>query len=292
MHHIIVGHDGSEGAEQALKLVAALNFPPDTSSSVVAAIPDVRAIRSAWGRLILGPPGTIEQQLTAQATQSLAEVAERAERMGLRAATKVVVGRPAAALAAEAQRSGATLLAVGSRGLGRMRSLVMGSVSAELVQIAACPVLVARSASLKRIVLATDGSTEADLAAEYLTNVPAARHLPVSIVSVVETLDASVVGAARPDGDPLAGALSRYTSLARQHHEKVASAAAGRLATHGITAQIEVRIGNPGAEVLRSAGRHDLVVLGWGGQSKSSPALGAVLHKVLYGSSASVLIVR
>lgn len=302
MPRIIVGHDGSEGADRAVELVAALKFPPDTPVDVVTAMPDIRAMRSAWGRLILGPPGPIEQQLAAQAARELEVVAERAREAGLQAATTVVVGRPARALVAEAERSGATLLAVGSRGLGRIRSSVMGSVSAELVHTASCPVLVARSGSIKRVVLATDGSDQALCAERYLANLPIARDVPVSIVTVADPLPVSIVTVAvplpvsllwtSPDRDAAAEAVASHARIAREQHEAVASAAAERLAAQGINAQVEVRLGDRAFEVVRATRRHDLVVLGWDDRSESAPAFGAVLHKVLYGSAASVLVVR
>lgn len=292
MHRIIVGHDGSQGADRAVALVAALRLPPETPVSVVTAIPDVGAMRSAWGRLILGPPGPIQQQIADQTTRTLEDVVERAKRAGLQATTAVAVGSPARALAAEGERREATLIAVGSRGLGRIRSGVMGSVSAELVRISSRPVLVARAGSIERIVLVTDGSEQAERAEGFLASLPGARHVPVTIMTAAESREPSLVGVAAGRDAVVTDAESNHATLARSHREDVANAAADRLAAHGINAQIDFRTGSVAGEVRRATGRRDLFVLGWDGGSVSASAFGAVLYRVLYGSSASVLIVR
>ena len=54
------------------------------------------------------------------------------------------VGRPDVEIAALAEEIGAGLIVVGSRGLGAMRRVLMGSVSSSVVRHAHCPVLVVR----------------------------------------------------------------------------------------------------------------------------------------------------
>ncbi len=61
------------------------------------------------------------------------------------------------------------LIVLGSRGRGRIRRLVMGSVSDSVVRHAPCPVMVTRWKPIvfpAKILVATDGSEEADLAAK------------------------------------------------------------------------------------------------------------------------------
>ena len=79
-------------------------------------------------------------------------------------------------------------MVVGSRGLGTISATLPGSVSAELVDIAPCPVLVAWSAAVRGIVFATDGSPSAEAAEEVLTNLPIARRVRVRVLSCAEVL--------------------------------------------------------------------------------------------------------
>ena len=54
------------------------------------------------------------------------------------------VGRPDAEIVGLAQELGAGLIVLGSRGLGRLRRALMGSVSNSVIRHAHCPVLVVR----------------------------------------------------------------------------------------------------------------------------------------------------
>jgi nucleotide-binding universal stress UspA family protein len=67
-----------------------------------------------------------------------------------------------------AEELGAGLIIAGSRGKGRIKRLVMGGVSDSVVRHAHCPVLVVRGKAAvfpAKILLATDGSEDAELAA-------------------------------------------------------------------------------------------------------------------------------
>ena len=107
------------------------------------------------------------------------------ERIGLIAAAggdvsgdHVRVGRPAREIVALAEEIGAGLIVMGSRGLGGVRRALMGSVSGSVVRHAHCPVLVVRQGesgepvfSSRKILLATDGSEEATLAARTAADI-------------------------------------------------------------------------------------------------------------------------
>ena len=107
------------------------------------------------------------------------------ERIGLIAAAggdvsgdHVRVGRPAREIVALAEEIGAGLIVMGSRGQGGMRRALMGSVSGSVVRHAHCPVMVVRQGesgasafSSHKILLATDGSEEATLAARTAADI-------------------------------------------------------------------------------------------------------------------------
>ena len=72
----------------------------------------------------------------------LALVRDRLSATGVAAELRVVEGPPAEALIETAEREGAELLVIGSRGRGGLRSAVLGSVSRELASRAPCPVVI------------------------------------------------------------------------------------------------------------------------------------------------------
>ncbi len=86
--------------------------------------------------------------LLADLQQSLRAAAVPLNAPGRLVETRVVRGRPASALLAEANAMQPDLIVVGSRGHGPLATVLLGSVSAEVVDHAPCPVLVARRSSV------------------------------------------------------------------------------------------------------------------------------------------------
>jgi nucleotide-binding universal stress UspA family protein len=84
------------------------------------------------------------------ADEIAASVRSRLGGTGVAPDVRLVVGSPAEALMETADREGAELLVVGSRGRGSLRSAVLGSVSRELAARAPCPVVVVPSASRQK----------------------------------------------------------------------------------------------------------------------------------------------
>jgi nucleotide-binding universal stress UspA family protein len=105
----------------------------------------------------------------------------------------VRVGRPAEEIVALAEEIEADLIVMGNRGLGGVRRALMGSVSDSVTRYAHCPVMVVRGAekeerglSLQKILLATDGSNEATLAAEAAAGIARLSGSELHVVHVEE----------------------------------------------------------------------------------------------------------
>jgi len=81
----------------------------------------------------------------------------------------------------------AGLIAVGSRGTSRIKRALMGSVSDSVIRYAHCPVLVVRWEPLifpARILVATDGSEEATLAAKTAAELAHRTYSELHLMSV------------------------------------------------------------------------------------------------------------
>jgi nucleotide-binding universal stress UspA family protein len=116
---IVVGVDGSDGGKKALDFAAA-----------EAALRETRLrILSAW---------ELPDWRYTVADEALASVNEL--RPSLQVEALAVQGHPADALLA--QGADAELIVVGRRGLGGFKSLLLGSVSQQVVHHASCPVVV------------------------------------------------------------------------------------------------------------------------------------------------------
>jgi nucleotide-binding universal stress UspA family protein len=295
MNRILVCYDESPGADQAVALAAAMPWDSETVIHLVTAVDGVHELRAAWGPLASADPATLESEARAHAIEALESVRSRMSPIGLTVDCAVVTGRAPQALAEEARRLPATLMIVGSRGLGTILATLLGSVSAELVDIAPCPILVARSASVRGIVFATDGSPSAEAAEEVLANLPIARRVPVRVLSSAEVLRVWTAGIAPTMYHQALAAQADYEAEMRQRHDALAAASCARLAAHGIDARADVRPGDPAAEVLAAAAAAgaDLIVLGSRGQTGLRRLiLGSVARRVLHHAPASVLVVR
>lgn len=138
---IVVGHDGSSGAADALEVALQLAADLGAPLTIVRAWSLVTAPRPAnW---TFGYAPSVDE--LAEAVR--ADLAANTQRQVARFPSVVVTCRayhagPAASLIRASKE--ARMLVVGARGLGGLRELVLGSVSDQCVRHAHCPVLVTR----------------------------------------------------------------------------------------------------------------------------------------------------
>jgi nucleotide-binding universal stress UspA family protein len=138
---IVVGHDGSDFADQALRWALAL--------ADRAHLPVI--IVRAWTMRTAPKPKTQEFGYVPPASDFADAVRERledatrellAQHPDVEATLRVERGQPATVIVEASE--GASLLVVGPRGLGGFKGLMLGSVSEHAVGNASCPVVVVR----------------------------------------------------------------------------------------------------------------------------------------------------
>ena len=147
---ILLATDGSRSAEAARDLVALMSWPAGTTIRIVSIAPRGADLATRWTPETAHEPDLDRYRdpvvrthavalANAERDLGLAHPGARIERFLLR-------GRPASLIVQEARDFAADLIVVGHRGHGTIETMVLGSVSAEVVDHAPCPVLVARSA--------------------------------------------------------------------------------------------------------------------------------------------------
>jgi nucleotide-binding universal stress UspA family protein len=143
---IIVGTDGSELAIQAAVAGVAL-LHPEESILVVTAVEgtDPSLIEDGSGHS--GPsmsPSEFESQRKRLIAAGLESVERTATMLGRGAETRVIEGSPGSALCKLASDLSADAIVLGTRGRGRIRRALLGSVSDYVVRNSPCPVVIAR----------------------------------------------------------------------------------------------------------------------------------------------------
>jgi nucleotide-binding universal stress UspA family protein len=137
---ILVGHDGSRCALEALSWAARLAARADMELHVLRAWSMTTAPRpSSWSPGYVPPVEDFEKAAYDELTRHVAAVGLDP---AVRVTCHVVHAAPAQAMIAAA--AGADLLVVGARGRGGFAGLLLGSVSDQIVHHAPCPVTVVR----------------------------------------------------------------------------------------------------------------------------------------------------
>jgi nucleotide-binding universal stress UspA family protein len=136
---IVVGVDGSAGSRAALRVAAEEAHIHRRKLRVVM----VHGFLDGFA--VAGIPAFEPNRIEgARAALTTIVAEELGQKPDVEVERVVTCDLPARGLLAEAR--GASLIVMGARGLGGFRSLLMGSVSQQVVQHAPCPVLVVRNA--------------------------------------------------------------------------------------------------------------------------------------------------
>jgi len=291
---VLLAIDGSAAADSARELVRSLPWPHGTVIEVVAAIePAIDPLVAA------GIPHKPAASSTGDRAHLLEGVLRDAvsamETPGCSVRRLLLEGRPASVIVNEAVDSRAELAIIGSRGLGPLKSMLLGSVSAEVVDHAPCPVLVVRPGPVERILLAVDGSASALGAATYLAGSRFLAGLPVEVLTVATAPSPPLPVPVSSISDNASESYDATIRAYRDWAETTAARATRSLRDDGVHARWSISQGDPAHEIIKAARdlATGLVVLGSRGYTGLTRVLlGSVARNVLLHTDASVLIVR
>ncbi|MET8092914.1 universal stress protein [Micromonospora sp. NPDC005220] len=176
---------------------------------------------------------------------------------GLAVEVRQVAGGPGATLVEESRR--AELVVVGSRGLGGVAGLLLGSVGAQVAAHAHCPVLVVRPDEQPipvegPVLVGVDGSESSQLAVSYGADEAALRDVPLVLVhvgppaedravpeEVEESQAAYQAEAVRLLADASAAVRAEHPDLVVQEHPvRAAGAAQGLIEASGTASLLVV----------------------------------------------------
>jgi nucleotide-binding universal stress UspA family protein len=281
----VIGMDGSEGAHTAAALASELAWP---EGSVLVFVTAVARLPRLPGGEVLPVRPLVANALDAK----VAAAAQRAERPVPRRRHLIGEGAPGRVIIEHARRLRADLIIMGSRGLGGIAAAALGSVAAEVMDRATCPVLVARSPHAERLIVATDGSECSWEALRWVALSGLLPDRPGTIVGVAE--EAPLLNGSAPPGAAVVAAWERTMDETLQEASTNAWEAHAELARAGIDATVEVRRGDAAEQILSVAKRNDeLIVIGCRGRTGLARLiLGSVSRRVLTGAVGSVLVIK
>ena len=127
--------DGSECALRALEHAAAIDGEADLI---------VLNVQNALRRSRFVTKQAIAEHHERTADEALAPARALIKRRGFKAECLYTIGDPATAIADYAKKQRCSAIVMGSRGRGRVRGLVLGSVADRVLHLAACPVTIVK----------------------------------------------------------------------------------------------------------------------------------------------------
>jgi nucleotide-binding universal stress UspA family protein len=282
---IVVATDGSEESLQAVDWAAReaeLRGLPLRIVSAAALPPRMAEHQTASG------VATVADTVVSDRDRALAAATQRAAA----AAPDILVdadglgGAPARAITEAG--SGASMLVVGSRGMGAFTALILGSVSRYAAANAACPVVVVReqtTAAYPQVGVGIGDPTEASAALAFAFEEAALRKASLIAVHALDS-GGDVSRASQAMAAPGAHALEE-----RVNGQLQALLADWQIRYPDVQASYDFVHGHPGRALVGLSARADLVVLGRHRPDGFLPGPGAVRHAVLNHAHGPVVTV-
>jgi nucleotide-binding universal stress UspA family protein len=282
---ILLATDGSEDAAQATEAAADLASKSDSELHVVHVWHDVP-----------GPyrHGFVKRELRRQGQEILDEQVKKIEEAGCTVTqAHLRAGRTSDEVIELSEELGVGLLVVGSRGMGTVRRILMGSHSEEIVHHAHVPVLVVRRGDSawppSRVVVGEDFSNDARKAGELAASI--AGLYGAEMVLIYAHPDLPEV----PPGEARDAAVQELGGIRERDEEKLESRADELKELAGSRPRIRVSDDYPATVILAAThegSKPPLVAVGSRGLAGiTRTRLGSVSTKVVTAAPGPVLVV-
>jgi nucleotide-binding universal stress UspA family protein len=293
MKRILVGLDGSPLAETILPTLRDLARRTDAQVVLLHVVHIPKTVPTEAG-IALDEIVTQEQR---EAASYLRRLARELDAGGLTVRTAVVIGETAPEIVRFAERENIDLVALATHGRSGMQRWLHGSVADAVLHTITRPLLLLRPsleaaapATIRRLVVALDGSPLAEHALSPARDLARALAVPLVLLHVVDFLQPAFAA------DPYGGA--NYQQLLTMVEAGAASylgEVAARERAHGLTVETVQVTGAPAEVIAHYVRAHpdSLLVLGTHGRSGWRAAvIGSVARRVVLLAGGPVLLVR
>jgi nucleotide-binding universal stress UspA family protein len=145
---ILVPIDGSKSADKALDFALDLAKKYSAEIKIITVFDEPSPSLLAQGTVFV--PSTTENYLEKARDfhkKTLIEAKKKAKKVNpkIKVSQNLLTGRPADTIVEKAQKEEFDLIVMGSRGLGGIKELLLGSVSDRVADRASCPVLIVKN---------------------------------------------------------------------------------------------------------------------------------------------------
>ena len=290
-HFVVVGVAGTEDDRRALSWAAAEAGRRRWPLRVIHAVeyPQSQLYVTIGAETRLAEDRGVAQKIVDDAVADVERTWPEVEVKGEWAA-----GSPAAVLARTATER--DVLVVGSRGLGRVASVLVGSVSSNVTQHAVCPVVVVREKATpshhpvdrRGVILGVDGSAASVAATAFAFEEASLRALPLTVVHAVWSpyTESQAVVAVLSDPRRVVAEDSELLDVAE-------TIAGWREQYPDVNVVTRYENGRPDRVLADLSDRAELLVVGARGRGASrSLLLGSVSRDVLKRAHCPVAVVR
>jgi nucleotide-binding universal stress UspA family protein len=281
---IMLGDDRSEHALAALSLLEDLPFPSGTDITVFRAFSPTQATD-----LVL-------------MEDALNQTCNRLKKHGLIAHPELLLGVPTVKFLKHAEEQKPDLIIIGAKGLRATTGILVGGVAQQVVEYAACPVLVVRAPyhGLGNIMFVTDGSFSSQHALQFLGGLPMPEAARLWVMHVLPPPPMSMLFMETPMGSaPVAildsDQVATQAAKEQQDGQSLVNEAIAALQAAGKPATGILKRGDAATEIMAVVKERniDLLVTGSRGHSPIREwMMGSVSRKLVHYSGCSVLVVR
>ena len=311
---ILLVVDGSSYSEVAAKMLDKLRLPSKTEVSMLTVVPEATFLGGITLDVIRGTSQVkkkAREEQQQKATELLQRMAQTYNNEGkLKVETKVRWGNPAEQILAEADERDVSLIVMGAKGLTDPLSFHLGSVALKIMKYANASVLLVRpkstkvsqesrrkgkTATLSRVLLATDGSKYADAVVQFLVDLPLPRQTEIIVITALQSHLEAWMKTPTLDFHTNQELLDRLHTVEEAEARKITVEAHRQFHQSGYkTASVVIR-GGAGECILATAKEYnpDIIALGSRGLTGiESLLLGSVAERVAKYANCSVLIGR
>jgi len=197
--NILLVVDGSSYSVNAAKMIESLHLSKSTEVIVMTVVPEHTFLGGITLRKLRRDSSDKASQ-EHKAWEILQQSVKVLEKSKLKITSLVRWGNPVEHILKTAEENGVSLMVMGAKGLTDSANFPLGSVTLSVIKHAKCSVLLVKhkdesskeisskdESSIKRVILATDGSKYANATTRFLLDLPLPRSCEVIITTALQS---------------------------------------------------------------------------------------------------------